>query len=150
MYNHTNSANSNYGNYYQGQTYGNGHSPQGYVQNPAPQGYSPQNYSGNQNQAPYPAQTPQGYPPNPQQSPQNYQGNMTMTPQTYQVSLKKIVLSTILILAMPLSDICDKSILYQDCHSLIYKTNKWFKISIFIWTYIVNNTSFGFLDSSYI
>ncbi|KAF9802439.1 hypothetical protein SFRURICE_009121 [Spodoptera frugiperda] len=84
MYNHTNSANPTYGNYYQGQTYGNGHSPQGYAPNPAPQGYSPQNYSGNQNQASYPAQTPQGYPQNPQQSPQNYQGNMSLPPQTYQ------------------------------------------------------------------
>lgn len=86
MYNHTNNANSSYGNYYQNQTYGNGHSPQNYVPNQAPQGYTPQNYTGAQPQGSYPAQTPQGYPPNPQQSPQNYQGNMTLTPQTYQVS----------------------------------------------------------------
>lgn len=87
MYNHNNSANSNYGNYYQGQSYGNGHSPQGFVPNSVPQGYSPQNYPGGQPQAAYPGQTPQGYPANPQQSPQNYQGNMAHAPQNYQVYL---------------------------------------------------------------
>lgn len=87
MYNHTNSANPSYGNYYQGQPYGNGHSPQGYAgANPAPQGYSPQNYQGGQPQAPYPGQNPQGYPPNPQQSPQNYAANIPLPPpQQYQV-----------------------------------------------------------------
>ncbi|KOB70812.1 putative high mobility group protein, partial [Operophtera brumata] len=83
MYNHTNSANPSYGNYYQGQNYGNGHSPQGYTGNP-PQGYSPQTYPGGQPPAPYAGQNPQGYPPNPQQSPQNYQGNMPINAQTYQ------------------------------------------------------------------
>ncbi|XP_063620775.1 TOX high mobility group box family member 3-like isoform X2 [Cydia splendana] len=87
MFNHGNSTNSTYGNYYQGvqgQTYGNGHSPQGYVQNAAPQGYSPQNYPGGQPQAAYTGQPAQGYSQNPQQTPQNYQGNIAHNPATYQ------------------------------------------------------------------
>ncbi|XP_037974145.2 TOX high mobility group box family member 3 isoform X3 [Plutella xylostella] len=90
MFNHNNTANPNYGNYYQGQNYGNGHSPQGYAPNQTPQGYSPQNYPGSQGTPAYggqghPGQPQQGYPANPQQSPQNYQGGqMTHSPQTYQ------------------------------------------------------------------